>query len=578
MRTLNPFLYHRGSLNTSDITNDQKIWFAKDVLAGYHTGAYWDQRYNFPKNTVRNWANIFKVHGTILSQGRPSRLSEKEIEILHNTVNNAEFDLPRKAFDDKADELARKRAIEDTKRPLPDNYSLPKTNRKELDKIMNLSNKNAERHTAARATAESDIRNLVSFAAANHYMISHVNSNLLINSDATQFQVGGELKKKTQVKVYRGRNTHQQPMKTLPSKDENLTAFFIKYYATISCGGYLADPIFIVADENMKTNEIDHYVVSGLGIGPDASNKGYIVFCKDRSLCNTFYDWVLKESILNFIHKIQEANELEDDHVTWYTLDRESKQLTPYSSAENIKFLQDNSIEVGKPPGSLTRITQPADAYAFFKSIKTVLRHLNNHAKNSRLHDKLSSIIIQHENKIGSKLKPKHKSMAIQGLLDIQFAINKAVTPAMIIQSFVETGMYNDETESYDLSVMIKKFNITLDPDMMLKIASAVPKLSKIIGDKGELTEGDITKAGIPEPTNKDHLVVSRRRYITLTNDSHIENERKKNTKTSKRKRENTPANVTALNEVAVPRDAVKRVRKKTKYADCYVNGCEFDD
>ena len=112
-----------------------------------------------------------------------------------------------KSFNDLFDDLVHQRALNDLKPPLSTSYTSPKTNRRELHVIMNLSNKNAERHSLARAAAESDIRNLVSFAAAaNHWVISHCNHKLYINADATQFQVGGSLQQTMKVKVYNERN------------------------------------------------------------------------------------------------------------------------------------------------------------------------------------------------------------------------------------------------------------------------------------------------------------------------------------------------------------------------------------
>jgi hypothetical protein len=448
MRSINPFGRSRLSLKTSDLTIDQKVWLGMDVLEGKHSGAYWDARYNLPKNTVKNWANKLRDHGVILKQGRPSRLSTKEINILHEYIDNGDYDMPTKSFNDLADDLAHERACNDLKRPLPSSYTLPRTNRRELDKKMNLSNKNAERHTLARAAAESDIRNLVSFAAANHWMTSNCNHKLYINADATQFQFGGCLKQTTKVKAYNGRNANTHPYKVLPSENENLTSFFIKYYAIISLGGYVADAIFIVADESMEKDSIDSYEVSGLGVGADPSNKGYLVFCKDRSLCGAFYEWMICERLVAFIQKIKNLRNID---LSWVTLDGESKQLDPFKSSDVLELLTDNSIEVGKPPGSLTRIWQPCDAWVFFKSIKTCLRHLNSHAANSEFNKKLSNTFIQHEVKVGLKMKPKHKEMAIEGLLDIQASMNKAITPAIIRQSFSETGMYDDSTSTYNL-------------------------------------------------------------------------------------------------------------------------------
>ena len=76
---------------------------------------------------------------------------------------SGEYDTSTKSFIVLADDLVNQRAF---KRPLSSSFALPKTNHRKLDMTMNLSNKNAERCTLTRAAEESDIRNLVSFAAA----------------------------------------------------------------------------------------------------------------------------------------------------------------------------------------------------------------------------------------------------------------------------------------------------------------------------------------------------------------------------------------------------------------------------
>jgi len=43
----------------------------------------------------------------------------------------------------------------------------------------------------------------------------------------------------------------------LPGENDSLTSLFIKYYMVFSAGGSLAPPIFIIADDNMVSEEID---------------------------------------------------------------------------------------------------------------------------------------------------------------------------------------------------------------------------------------------------------------------------------------------------------------------------------
>ena len=101
----------------------------------------------------------------------------------------------------------------------------------------------------------TDIRNLVSFAAANHIMISTTSPHLIINTDATQCKTSGDITKKFMVKVSLGRNSNTGPLKSVISVEkESLPAYFIKYYMVFTAGGSLAPPFFIVADDNTDAN------------------------------------------------------------------------------------------------------------------------------------------------------------------------------------------------------------------------------------------------------------------------------------------------------------------------------------
>jgi len=66
-----------------------------------------------------------------------------------------------------------------------------------LDKELGHINKNAEKTTIARANAISDIRNLASFAAANHLMLPMTSSHL-IKADDIKCKTSGDITKKSQ--------------------------------------------------------------------------------------------------------------------------------------------------------------------------------------------------------------------------------------------------------------------------------------------------------------------------------------------------------------------------------------------
>ena len=58
-------------------------------------------------------------------------------------------------------------------------------------------------------------------------------------------------------------------------------------------GGSLAPAIFIVADDDMPEGDIDVHKVNGFGIGVEPNPVGYLVFCKSRTICHKFYEWML---------------------------------------------------------------------------------------------------------------------------------------------------------------------------------------------------------------------------------------------------------------------------------------------
>ena len=153
-------------------------------------------------------------------------------------------------FNERAEELARNRQINTLHKNEIDTITPSKAVLKRLDKELGLKDANAEKTTIARENAISDIRNLASFAAANHLMIPITNFNLIIN--ATQCKTSGESTQNVEVKVNKSRNTNHDPLKVLPGENESLTSLFIKYYMVFSAGGSLAPPIFIVADDNIQ--------------------------------------------------------------------------------------------------------------------------------------------------------------------------------------------------------------------------------------------------------------------------------------------------------------------------------------
>ena len=83
--------------------------------------------------------------------------------------------------------------------------------------------------------------------------------------------------------------------------DKGITSYFIKWFAVINAFGNTSDPVFIVADNNMKENIIDIHEIPGLGI----DSKGYVVFCKTRCGNKEFLEWFNEVILIKFIKDIR---------------------------------------------------------------------------------------------------------------------------------------------------------------------------------------------------------------------------------------------------------------------------------
>lgn len=58
----------------------------------------------------------------------------------------------------------------------------------------------------------------------------------------------------------------------------------------MSAGGFTADPIYILADNNMQKQDFDVYAVPGLHGNTGMVGTGYVVFCKTRCCNQAFYE------------------------------------------------------------------------------------------------------------------------------------------------------------------------------------------------------------------------------------------------------------------------------------------------
>ena len=159
-----------------------------------------------------------------------------------------------------------------------------------IEKEMGIMTGNTEQTTDACA----DKRNAISIAVG-HSMVT-TSSLLLFNADETSFQSGGGLTELVSVKYLPlDQEMKEGPLKVSAQKGASLVAYFIKLCLFCNAFRISGSPIFIVADSNMDSKQIDVHEVSGLGIRSDITAKAHVVFCHTRLANITFYRWFITD-------------------------------------------------------------------------------------------------------------------------------------------------------------------------------------------------------------------------------------------------------------------------------------------
>ena len=100
-----------------------------------------------------------------------------------------------------------------------------------------------------------------------------------------------------------------------------------QWFALISSGGIVGDPLFVVGDDHIKEDDIDVHNVPGLRLSTHVGADGTVVFCNSR-LCNrTFFHWWFLEMIIPFVRRVKEQFHYGHTTPSWLTLESLLVQL-----------------------------------------------------------------------------------------------------------------------------------------------------------------------------------------------------------------------------------------------------------
>jgi hypothetical protein len=361
----------------------------------------------------------------------------------------------------------------------------------------------------------------------------------------------------------KSQNTSVKPCKILDTGRESLTSAFVKYYAVITGDGVLGTPVFIIADPNVGEDEIDHYTVEQLGVGVHVGCDAEIVFTHDRSLNSAFYDWMVTTIVGQVIEDLRMSGKANDDDLAGTRLVNHAKfkslkgQIFKIISSTAQLWLA-NHLDLRHQLLRLWIHSICSKQSSLTCVNKKVMSPIQTYAQKSKR-------LLMQTKKYGKGINRGQKELYIQGLLDIQRAMNSVITPEIIKKSYYACGMIDPVTGGYDLGKIISNFKVNISPEDQLKLVEKIPLLANILGENGELSEGDLDRAGIEKTTDKDGLDISRRRYVTITNPNVLKELREKATQRLQRGKRRAVASTAALSSSSTS-GQVKSTNKRSKH------------
>jgi len=434
------------------LTIDEKTWLANRVINGDETVKELHLKSKISVSTLYGWISIIRSGNKLLDNGRPPIIAEEHLSKIEDFITSSKTSISASIFEDEVHKYAvvtaqNRKNISESQVHRPSRRTF-----KTLEKRLNIKTGNAELTTNARAIACADVRNAVSMCAAQHLMVPLVDHYLILNMDATQYKVGNNSNEKTKVKFISRPSLGKSLQVTKDKENSGITSFFIKHYLLISAGGVAADPVYIIADDNMCKEDIDVHMVLGLGNGIGLGNKGYVIFSKTRCANVKFYKWFNTTILIEFIKDLKALRNLPFESMTWFQLDGEAVQIECYQSSEMLQTLCDNHVVVGKPAASTTQISQPCDIGDCFKATKTKVKNTTDGdvAMDTHMLERLTTVYNAHQNTTpGLKMPTSHVKMGKHGLLRVQIASKSAVSNKTIKDSFSRAGIYNSSNKLF---------------------------------------------------------------------------------------------------------------------------------
>lgn len=530
-----------------DVGENARNWFCEKIQSGELEYADIHNRFGIPTGNLYRWVSVWKEKGCVkVGQGARARFNPDMKQEAKDFLRGKTYSVTGKEFKAKLKDLL----LEDAKKKDPDFLpskikSPSKRAQGRLEAELAIKTANAEKTTNARAEACADIRNFVTYAAAA-WMMRDINRYLCFNADATQFCISGAGTSKEKVKWVQEEDEDGNKIKphhqVVPEKGaaNDLTSFFVKWFALVNAGGHCATPVFIVADPAMPKDKFDAYPVDGLGFEKGAGKyMGWLVFCQTRCPPVAFYKWFFETVLVQFRDDMVGCWDLgPDEDQGWLTLDGEMIQIEPFLfDSETRQAMHNAKIAVGKLMASSTSKAQVLDCKRVFLSLKSRLKNMASFKSEATnlcgRKKKIMEVWESHKKKYPlSKLPAKNR--VVNALLKIRQAQKDVLDPDLIIESWEECGLWVESKNGPDPEKIMLQCTSKIGKTIMEQVWSALPILVEIFKKFGKITEADLDQFPLfPRSAGKDKdaLCISRNRFVFLLNHNIVQAEQEKREK-----------------------------------------------
>ena len=248
------------NLDVRLLSSVQKNWLGDCIKFGHITPQNLNKITSIKLRTLQRYGQM-RADGCQMIRsgpGQPKAYEDEDIEELKKFVADDGVCKNDFQINQKVEELYRNRAKHVKNRLRTRVMCSSKTIRVTFKKA-SIRRGRAEVLTTARKIAIADKWNTVSFAAMNHLMSRVTERDLVLNMDSTQFRVGRVSDGSIEVSFVKEQRSNKKALKVDEpgQQSDGSMAFYIKYYLLMSAGGFTSDPIYVVADDKMKADEID---------------------------------------------------------------------------------------------------------------------------------------------------------------------------------------------------------------------------------------------------------------------------------------------------------------------------------